>query len=74
MKKFLCAAVAFGWAVVWAQERELARAAAENRTRVLFEYRDVAACVDDRYIRLNDSLDNATWVCELNILGGVRRG
>jgi hypothetical protein len=72
MLKFICGAVVFGWAVVWAQERELARAAAENRTRVVFEYRDVAACVDDRYINLNDSLDNATWICELRFLGRPR--
>jgi hypothetical protein len=72
MLKFIAAAVVFAWTVVWVQERELAKAAAENRVRVLYEYRDVAACVDHRYIIFNDSLDNATWVCELEFLGAAR--
>jgi hypothetical protein len=69
MLKSIAALAALGWCVVWAQEREISRAMREYQALATFEYREVAACVDERYMIAGDDLENATRACELRFVG-----
>jgi hypothetical protein len=62
MLKSLAALAAFGWCVVWTQEREIARAMREHQAWATFEYREVAACVDERYIVAGEDLEDGESV------------
>ncbi|HEU0298857.1 MAG TPA: hypothetical protein VFR37_05365 [Longimicrobium sp.] len=66
--EYVLVVVVFGSGAYWAHERDAAEAAESHRLKSLYEYRPVAACVDERYMIMGDRLDDATWVCELDPL------
>lgn len=63
--EYLLAIVVFGYGGMWAYERDAAQAAAARHMKSVYEYRAVATCVDDAYMVAGETLEDATWLCEL---------
>jgi hypothetical protein len=64
--EYLLAVVVFGAGGVWAHGRDAAAAASDRHMESVYEYRAVAACVDEAYMVARETLADATWICELD--------
>jgi hypothetical protein len=66
--EYLLVVVVFGYGGMWAYERDAAEAAAARHMESVLEYRAVATCIDDALMVAGETLDDATWICELDPL------
>jgi hypothetical protein len=64
--EYLLAIVVFGAGGVWAHGRDAAKAASDRYMITVYKYRSVAACIDEAYIAVGETLADATSICELD--------